>query len=94
MDVGSQLAETFLRRYQAAKFRIPGVLRQTEIFERQVKPKLAEGKTAYVWVDALRYEMAHELVQTLTEDYNLTLQPSVATVPTITEIGMAALGDY
>ncbi|MDV2994019.1 MAG: hypothetical protein N4J56_003673 [Chroococcidiopsis sp. SAG 2025] len=91
MDVGSQLAETFVRRYQAAKFRIPGVLRQTEVFERQVKPKLAEGKTAYVWVDALRYEMAHELVQTLTEDYNLTLQSSVATVPTITEIGMAAL---
>lgn len=91
MGVGSQLAETFVRRYQAAKFRIPGVLRQTEVFERQVKPKLAEGKTAYVWVDALRYEMAHELVQTLTEDYDLTLQPSVATVPTITEIGMAAL---
>lgn len=91
MGVGSQLAETFVRRYQAAKFRIPDVLRQTEVFERQVKPKLAEGKTAYVWVDALRYEMAHELVQTLTEDYDLTLQPSVATVPTITEIGMAAL---
>nr|WP_277879362.1 PglZ domain-containing protein [Coleofasciculus sp. FACHB-712] len=90
MTVGSQLAETFVRRYQAAKFRLPGILRQTEVFFKAVKPKLAEGKTAYVWVDALRYEMARELAQTLTEDYTLEIQPAIAAVPTITEIGMAA----
>lgn len=84
------MAEAFVRRYHTAKFQIPGVLRQTNVFSQQVKPKLAEGKTAYVWVDALRYEMARELAQTLTEDYTLVLQPAIATVPTITEIGMAA----
>lgn len=90
MDVGSQMAEAFVRRYHTAKFQLPGVLRQTNVFSQQVKPKLAEGKTAYVWVDALRYEMARELAQTLIEDYTLVLQPAIATVPTITEIGMAA----
>ena len=90
MSVGSQMAETFLRRYEAAKFRLLGVMCQTEIFVKAVKPKLSEGKTAYVWVDALRYEMARELTQTLTEDYNLQIQGAIATVPTITEIGMAA----
>ena len=90
MNVGSQLAEAFVRRYEAAKFRLPGIMRQTEVFIKAVKPKLAEGKTAYVWVDALRYEMAWELSQTLSEDYNLEIQAAIATVPTITEIGMAA----
>ncbi|MCC5662126.1 PglZ domain-containing protein [Nostoc sp. XA010] len=90
MNVGSQLAEAFVRRYEAAKFRLPGIMRQTEVFIKAVKPKLAEGKTAYVWVDALRYEMAWELSQTLREDYNLEIQAAIATVPTITEIGMAA----
>jgi PglZ domain len=91
MDIGSQSAETFVRQYQKAKFRIPGVLRQTEVFEQQLKPNLAKGKTAYVWVDALRYEMARELAQILEEDYTLEIQGAIATVPTITEIGMAAL---
>src|SRR5205823_3845485 len=55
------------------------------------KPRLGEGKTAYVWVDALRYEMARELCAVLRPDFNLTLQPALGTIPTITEIGMASL---
>ncbi len=50
-----------------------------------------ESKTAYVWVDALRFEMARELVEVLKEDFDLSLQPAIATMPTITEIGMASL---
>jgi hypothetical protein len=46
---------------------------------------------AYLWVDALRYEMARELVEVLKEDFDLGLEPAVATLPTITEIGMASL---
>ncbi len=36
-----------------------------DIFETQVKPQLGEGKIAYVWVDALRFEMARELCRLL-----------------------------
>ena len=62
-----------------------------QIFETQVKPRLGDGKVAYVWVDALRFEMARELADVLKADFDLTLSPALGTVPTITEIGMAAL---
>ena len=91
MEVGSMLAEAFLRAYHSDKFRIAGVLRQTEIFQRQIKPRLAVGKVAYVWVDALRYEMACELAHILETDSNVGIQAALGTVPTITEIGMASL---
>ena len=90
-EVGSQLAKHFVTQFQKAKHPIKGVLRQCEIFEKQVKPRLGEGKIAYVWVDALRFEMARELGEVLKEDFDLTLQPAIGTMPTITEIGMASL---
>jgi hypothetical protein len=56
-----------------------------------VKPRLRDTKIAYVWVDALRFEMARELAQLLEDDFELTVQAALGTIPTITEIGMAAL---
>lgn len=69
MKVGGDMAEAFVRSYQQAKFRLPGVLLQREIFERQVKPNLGDKKIAYIWVDTLRYEMARELVQTPNQSF-------------------------
>src|SRR5713101_449338 len=91
MQVGSTLAETFLRAYQGQKFRIGAALRQVAIFEKKVKPSVAEGKVAYVWVDALRYEMGYELAQSLSTDADVRIEAALGTIPTITEIGMAAL---
>lgn len=91
MQVGGSLAENFLQGYQAAKFQLEGVLRQVEIFDKKVRPNLGEGKVAYVWVDALRYEMAYELAQTLLLDADPEIEAALATVPTITPIGMASL---
>ena len=91
MKTGEILAEKFLRLYQKANFQIEGALSQTEIFDQFVKPALVAGKTAYVWVDALRFEMAQELVRILSHEYNYEIKPAIAAVPTITEIGMAAL---
>jgi len=90
-EVGSGMAKHFLTHFQKAKHPINGVLRQRDIFEKQVKPLLGEGKVAYVWVDALRFEMARELCRLLTDDFKLEIQPAIGTMPTITEIGMAAL---
>jgi len=56
-----------------------------------VKPRVGEGKTAYVWVDALRFEMARQLCAVLKGDFEIAIQPATAAIPTITEIGMAAL---
>jgi hypothetical protein len=90
-EVGSELAKCFITNFQKAKHPIKGLLQQRNIFERQVKPLLGEGKVAYVWVDALRFEMARELSRLLKDDFTLEIQPAIGTIPTITEIGMAAL---
>ena len=89
--VGSELAKHFITHFHKAKHPIPGVLRQRDIFEKKVKPLLGEGKVASVWVDALRFEMARELARLLTDDFKVEVQPAIAALPTITEIGMAAL---
>ncbi len=90
-EVGSQLARHFVTQVSRAKHPVEGLLRQRDIFETQVKPRLDQGTVAYVWVDALRFEMARELARLLKDDFNLSVQPALGTAPTITEIGMAAL---
>ena len=90
-EVGSALTKHFVTQFSKAKHPIKGLLRQRDFFETQVKPRLHGEKVAYVWVDALRYEMARELCRLLKDDFELTLLPAIGTLPTITEIGMAAL---
>lgn len=89
-EVGSGIARCFLTQLQEA---LPGkgVVRQRDVFESHVKPSLDTGKIAYVWVDALRFEMGRELARLLREDFEVELNVALAAVPTITEIGMAAL---
>jgi hypothetical protein len=89
--VGSELARQFISQFHKAQHPIKGVLRQRDCFETQVKPHLGTGKLAYLWVDALRFEMARELARLLTDDFELELRPAIGTLPTITETGMAAL---
>jgi len=91
MQVGSSMAARFVRAYQQSSFAPRQILKQTQIFERKVKPNLEAGKTAYIWVDALRYEMALDLIKGLQDDFQFTLEPALATPPTITSVGMAAL---
>ena len=90
-EVASELAKHFVTQYQKAKHPTKGVLRQVDLFDSEVLPKVQAEKTAYVWVDALRFEMARELTEVLKEDFDLSLQPAIGHLPTITEIGMASL---
>jgi len=90
-EVGGALSKQFISQFGKAKHPIKGLLQQREIFEKAVKPHLGESKVAYVWVDALRFEMARELGRLLADDFTLECHPALGTVPTITEIGMAAL---
>jgi hypothetical protein len=90
-EVGSALAKLFVTSFGKAKHPVKGLARQRETFERRVKPLLDEGKVAYVWVDALRFEMARELCRLMAEDFKLEIQAAIGEIPTITEIGMAAL---
>jgi len=89
--VASELGERFLRGLYASKLTIKGVPRQAETFERFVRPALDRGKTAYLLVDGLRYEMARELHSGIDREHDAELSFTLGTLPSITEVGMAAL---
>jgi hypothetical protein len=90
-DVSGALAEQFVRAWRAEGFATRGHVRQTEIFERYVAPETAHLRTAYVLVDALRWELARELPEVLGGDFETRMELAIGTAPSITEVGMAAL---
>ncbi len=69
----------------------PGqLLRQGDIHQRFIAG--AATRTAYVWVDALRYELGVDLVEALRPvAEKVSIQAAVAAAPTITPVGMANL---
>jgi hypothetical protein len=91
VKVGDELAQRFTKALQESSFKVPGVLRQAEVYGSEVAPLVGETKVAYILVDALRFEMGRELISGLSQDFNVEIKYAVAAVPTITEIGMAAL---
>jgi hypothetical protein len=85
-----QSAEKFTALFEKANFDIEGVLHQTDIYPTVVAPK--KGRTAYLLVDALRYEMGVELQERLRQDArDMVLKPAIAAIPTITPVCMSAL---
>ena len=86
-----ELSQRFTGAYEASDFSVHGVLPQINIFRDRVQPARREGKVAYLLVDALRFEMAWELQHRLPASWRIRLEPALATAPTITEVGMAAL---
>jgi hypothetical protein len=88
-----ELLEAMAKGYSAAlveaKWSVPEVLHQTRIYPELVER--AGGRTAYFFVDAMRYEMGTELAQLLEDAEELRLVPATAALPSITHVGMAAL---
>jgi len=65
---------------------------QGDVFDREVRPLLDAGrKVVLVLADALRYEMARDLEEALGRGGTVRLAYAMATPPTITKVGMAAL---
>ena len=86
-------AERFVDDVAAQPETLEVGLPQLEVFKERVLPSLAQGrKTALVLADALRFEMAEELAEMLESSGELSLDCALATLPTLTKIGMAALG--
>jgi hypothetical protein len=93
-DAANDLARAFVEAYAEADFALPGVTLQADVYQETVAPAAREGRVAYLLVDALRFEMALELLKTLeetAEDWETDLTAALATPPTVTEVGMAAL---
>ena len=89
--VSDRMAELFTQAYAADRFELPGVLLQADVYREIVAPAAKSGRVAYILVDALRFEMARELLSVLEAEWMHDLTPALATPPTVTEIGMAAL---
>ena len=76
------------------EWNFPGICSQNDFFKQYVEPFLAHEKKVFVIIsDALRYEIAEELLQRLiAEDrYAPTLEAMYSTLPSFTALGMAAL---
>jgi hypothetical protein len=87
-----QEVEAFTTAYKGSNFLMKGFLPQSLIFEKGLKPLIkTEGKTAYILVDALRFEMGRELVEGLKDEFEVEVLPAIAQLPTLTLVGMAAL---
>ncbi|MBM4092887.1 MAG: PglZ domain-containing protein, partial [Planctomycetes bacterium] len=90
-EVADRCAEVLGKAFETSGFQAEGIAHQRDVFRSQVRTRASEHKTAYLLVDALRYEMAEELVEGLGDDFEVTLAPALGQLPSITEVGMAAL---
>jgi hypothetical protein len=70
-----------------------GRLANADVFDSFVAPLLGERghRVAYFMVDALRYELGHELHRQLANDDAAEIMAAHAQFPTVTPIGMASL---
>jgi hypothetical protein len=85
------LAEGFQKAVCRSGFDFQGAPPQMDVFRRYLRPALESGRVAYFLVDGLRYEMGADLASALARDADVECHFAVATLPTITEVGMAAL---
>jgi len=91
VDVVHAMTERFIRAYEKENFHLPEIVQQATVFHDFVQPPMESGKTAYILVDAFRYEMALDLFEQIQSDWDCQMTPALATPPTVTEVGMAAL---
>lgn len=83
------MAKGFTKALVDSSWSTAGVLQQTSIYPELVESR--GGRVAYFFVDAMRYEMAVDLVELLRGGEEVHLQPAVGVLPSITPMGMAAL---
>lgn len=70
----------------------PAGLRQTQVFDRFVTPRLEKGvRVAYFLVDAMRFEMGRDLAKALEPLGRTDIEAAATVIPTSTPFGMAAL---
>lgn len=85
----NRMTQGFVSAFSDAGWSIAGVRHQTEIYSKCVQ---TPGEpVCFILVDALRYEMGFELQSLLESAQELSLEPAIAALPTITPVGMAAL---
>ena len=84
-----KMTRGFVAALNDSGWSIPSQFQQTNIYSRKVA--VGGEPVAYFLVDAMRYEMGVELARQLDGAEQLSLEPALAAVPTITAVGMVAL---
>ncbi|MFC1559075.1 PglZ domain-containing protein [Gemmatimonadota bacterium] len=85
-------AEELCRALQEGPEGLATLPSQTAIFKNQLEPLLEDDqRVLFVLADALRFEMGQALADSLRDGGSVVTDWAVATLPTITKIGMAAL---
>lgn len=88
-DLIQDIAVGFMEALAHFGWTVSGILHQMEIYPKVVDSE--KSPVAYFLVDAMRYSMAQELVEMLPAASDVVIKPAVASWPTITPVGMAAL---
>lgn len=84
--------ERFSDALEETEFQFGDELSQEMIFSKFIAPLLEKNrKTAYILVDALRFEMGQDLAEGLKKEFNVSITPAISMLPTITSVGMTAL---
>ncbi len=92
----SQFTEKYQKQFQELvqkeNWPVEGFLENIQVFTKQIRPLLkSKTKTAYLLVDALRFELAKELEENIEKYFSVQINASCAYLPTVTKYGMAAL---
>ncbi|MCB0346907.1 MAG: PglZ domain-containing protein [Bdellovibrionales bacterium] len=85
----AKMTSGFVATLSQSNWTIPGVMHQSEIYASEVESP--SETVCFVLVDALRYEMGVELKGLLEGANELSLQPAIGAIPTVTPVGMGAL---
>jgi hypothetical protein len=88
-DACRAMADGFTRAMARANWTVSASLHQTRIYSEIVaeRPK----PVAYFLVDAMRFEMGIELAERLPKTAEVSVRAAIASLPSITPVGMAAL---
>jgi hypothetical protein len=91
--LAEKVQAVFVKHLETAGWPPQGRLANADVFDRLIADRLKESgrRTAYLLVDALRYELGVALEKMLAEDGPVELQAAFAQLPTITLVGMASL---
>ncbi len=87
-DALKKMADGFSRALVESRWTV-SALQQTRIYPDVVEAM--GGRVGYFLVDAMRYEMGVDLAKQLQQFRDVTVRPAIATLPSITPLGMAAL---
>ena len=79
-----RLMTSFVKALEVADWAVPNTLHHTRIWQDVVSAR--PRPTAYIFVDAMRYEMVAELAERISGANEVQLRPALAALPSITPI--------